>query len=48
MWRRPFEAVGVLGSIGLWLILSFVEPWDNIGWHHLRSNEHLHGRLDVV
>lgn len=43
MWRRPFEAVGILGSLGLWLVLSFVEPWDNIGWHHLRTNEHLHG-----
>ena len=43
MWRRPFEAIGILGSLGLWLILSFVEPWDNIGWHHLRTNEHLHG-----
>ena len=43
MWRRPFEAVGILGSLGLWLVLSFVEPWDNIGWNHLRTNEHLHG-----
>ncbi len=43
MWRRPFEAVGILGSLGLWLVLSFVEPWDNIGWHHLRTNEHLYG-----
>jgi len=43
MWRRPFEVVGIVGSLGLWLILSFVEPWDNIGWHHLRTNEHLDG-----
>lgn len=43
LWRRPFEAVGFFGSIVLWLILSFSEPWDAIGWRHLRTAEHLHG-----
>jgi len=43
MWRRPFEAVGVMGSIGLWLVLTFSEPWKNIGWQHVRSAEHLSG-----
>jgi uncharacterized membrane protein len=43
LWRRPLEAVGVLGSAGLWLVLTFVQPWDHIGWRHLRTAEHLHG-----
>jgi uncharacterized membrane protein len=39
LWRRPFEAVGVLGSIIVWLILSFEEVWSNVGWNHIRSSE---------
>ncbi len=51
MWRRPLEAVGVVGSIVLWLILTFAESWDNIGWRHLRTVEHFSGGamwLDVL
>jgi hypothetical protein len=43
MWRRPLEAVGVLGSIVLWLVLTFSEPWNHIGWQHLRDAEHFSG-----
>jgi uncharacterized membrane protein len=42
LWRRPFEAVGIAGSIVLWLILSFDEPWRNIGWNHIRTTEKFH------
>ena len=43
LWRRPFEVVGVCGSLSLWLVLTFSEPWHNIGWRHLRTGEHLSG-----
>ncbi len=43
LWRRPLEAVGVLGSAGLWLVLTFIQPWDHVGWRHLRTAEHLSG-----
>ncbi len=39
LWRRPFEVVGVAGSVILWIILSFEEPWRNIGWQHIHSTE---------
>ena len=42
LWRRPFGAVGVFGSILLWLILSFDEVWTNIGWDHIHSSEKFH------
>ena len=42
VWRRPFEAVGVAGSLVLWLILSFVFPWEHIGWDHVGSAERFH------
>ena len=42
LWRRPLEAVGVVGSILLWLVLSFDEVWRNIGWDHIRSSEAFH------
>jgi uncharacterized membrane protein len=44
LWRRPFEAVGVAGSVILWLILSFDEPWERIGWNHVRTT----GEFQVV
>ncbi len=43
MWRRPLESVGVVGSVVVWLVLTFAEPWDNIGWQHLRTAEHFSG-----
>lgn len=51
MWRRPLEAVGFLGSMVLWVILSFAEPWQHIGWHHIRTAEQYHSMaswLDVA
>jgi uncharacterized membrane protein len=42
LWRRPLEAVGAAGSIVLWLILSFDEPWRHIGWNHVNTTEKLH------
>jgi len=51
LWRRPFEVVGVAGSIVLWLILSFDEPWKHIGWQYIRDNERFHkaaSLFDVV
>ena len=42
LWRRPFEVVGIAGSVILWLILSFDEPWRNIGWNHIRDDERFH------
>jgi len=39
LWRRPLEVVGVTGSIVMWLILSFDEPWRHIGWKHIYSTE---------
>ncbi len=42
VWRRPLEAVGVAGSVVLWLILSFDEPWKHIGWHHIHNDERFH------
>ena len=51
LWRRPLEAVGITGSVILWLILSFDEPWRNIGWKHIRTTERFHevsSWLDVV
>jgi uncharacterized membrane protein len=51
LWRRPFEVVGVAGSLVLWLILSFDEPWKNIGWNHIRGDERFHqaaSLFDVV
>ncbi len=47
LWRRPFEVVGVAGSIVLWLILSFDEPWKNIGWQHIRNDESFHRAASV-
>jgi uncharacterized membrane protein len=47
LWRRPFEVVGVVGSLGLWLILSFDEPWDNIGWNHIHDAERFHEAASV-
>ncbi len=41
LWRRPFEVVGVAGSVILWTILSFEEPWKNIGWQHIITAERL-------
>ncbi|MCG6947651.1 MAG: DUF2157 domain-containing protein [Acidobacteria bacterium] len=41
LWRRPFEVVGVAGSVILWTILSFEEPWKNIGWQHIITAEQL-------
>jgi len=51
LWRRPFEAVGVTGSVVLWLILSFDELWRHIGWHHIHNDERFHeaaSLFDVV
>jgi len=51
LWRRPLEAVGVAGSVVLWLILSFDEPWGHIGWNHIRTTEEFHAaasRFDVL
>ncbi|MBD3853742.1 MAG: DUF2157 domain-containing protein [Acidobacteria bacterium] len=42
LWRRPLEAVGIAGSVGLWLILSFDEPWRHIGWNHIHTTERFH------
>jgi len=42
LWRRPLEVVGVVGSILLWLLLSFDEVWRNIGWDHIYSSEKFH------
>jgi len=42
LWRRPLEVVGVAGSIVMWLILSFDEPWRNIGWKHIHLTERFH------
>jgi uncharacterized membrane protein len=39
LWRRPLEVVGVTGSIIMWLILSFDEPWRHIGWKHIHTTE---------
>jgi len=39
LWRRPLEMVGITGSIVMWLILSFDEPWRHIGWKHIYSTE---------
>lgn len=51
LWRRPFEAVGIAGSVILWLILSFDEAWGRIGWNHVRTTEEFHATaswLDVL
>jgi uncharacterized membrane protein len=48
LWRRPFEVVGVAGSIILWLILSFDEPWDRIGWNHVRTTGEFHAMASWV
>ena len=51
LWRRPFEVVGVAGSVVLWLILSFDEPWRSIGWSHIHDDERFHraaSMFDVV
>ena len=48
LWRRPFEAVGVAGSVVLWLILSFDEPWGRIGWNHVRTTEEFHATASWV
>jgi uncharacterized membrane protein len=42
LWRRPLEIVGVGGSVVLWLILSFDEPWGHIGWEHIHTTERFH------
>ena len=42
LWRRPLEVVGVTGSIVMWLILSFDEPWRHIGWKHIHTTERFH------
>jgi uncharacterized membrane protein len=42
LWRRPLEAVGFVGSIVMWLILSFDEPWERIGWKHIHTTEEFH------
>ncbi len=42
LWRRPFESVGVLGSVVMWLILSFAEPWERVGWNHVRTGDDFH------
>jgi uncharacterized membrane protein len=42
LWRRPLEMVGITGSIVLWLILSFGQPWGNIGWKHIHTTERFH------
>ena len=42
LWRRPLEAVGITGSVALWLILSFDEPWRHIGWQHILTTESFH------
>jgi hypothetical protein len=50
-WRRPLEFFGIAGSLVLWLILSFDEPWRRIGWHHIRDDERFHeaaSLFDVV
>lgn len=51
LWRRPFETVGVAGSLVLWLILSFDEPWHRIGWSYIHDNDRFHraaSTFDVV
>ncbi len=51
LWRRPFEVVGAAGSIVFWLILSFDEPWKNIGWNHIHNDDRFHqaaSLFDVV
>lgn len=51
LWRRPFEVVGTAGSLVLWLILSFDEPWRHIGWNHIHDDERFHqaaSLFDVV
>jgi len=42
LWRRPLETVGVVGSLILWLILSFDEPWKHIGWNHIHNDQRFH------
>ena len=39
LWRRPLEVVGVAGSVGLWLILTFDDVWRHIGWDHVRITD---------
>ena len=51
LWRRPLEVVGITGSIVMWLILSFDEPWRHIGWKHIHTTERFHevtSWLDLV
>ena len=51
LWRRPLESVGITGSVILWLVLSFDEPWRNIGWKHIHTTERFHevsSWVDVV
>jgi uncharacterized membrane protein len=48
LWRRPLETVGVAGSVVLWLILSFDEPWGHIGWDHVRTTEEFHAMASWV
>jgi uncharacterized membrane protein len=48
LWRRPLETAGVTGSIILWLILSFDEPWRHIGWNHVRTTEEFHAAASWV
>jgi uncharacterized membrane protein len=48
IWRRPLEAVGVAGSVVLWLILSFDEPWDHVGWKHVTTTEEFHAMASLV
>jgi hypothetical protein len=42
LWRRPLEMIGVAGSVVLWLVLSFGEPWRHIGWNHIFTTEKFH------
>ena len=42
LWRRPLEMIGVAGSIVLWLVLSFGEPWRHIGWKHILTTDKFH------
>jgi len=36
--QRPFRSAGALGLAVLSLVLTFEEPWDDVGWNHFRRN----------
>jgi len=42
LWQRPLHVLGAAGVVVVGLILTFEDPWEDIGWSHARHGAAYH------